>query len=564
MSPSLSGPDGYGVALVGEALGQEEAIYGYPFVGKAGHKLTRLIEWAGLERNKFDIWNVVWTRPPDNQLEGMPYEAESIRHGRDHHWGELLHRAKVVVPMGNVALNAFTGRKGILSIRGYVQHGNWGPIILPTVHPSFIQRGQSKYSAPFIHDIQKAVELARGGLPPQSFDYLLDPSPQRAYEWALSYRERLEADPTIRLAYDIETPGKAEDEGELKEEDDPTYTIYRIGFAYKAYGALSVPWTPPYLAAIRLLLESEGEKVVWNASFDNPRIAFNGVHIAGLVHDGMVAWHVLHSDLPKGLGFVATFTCPWQQAWKHLSHAAPAFYNATDADVELRSMEVIEAELRRTGLWEVYDRDVLQIEPILVHMSREGMPIDQSIRADRAVRLAEEQERVLGVLESLVPLEARPIDHVFVDTPKLLDGLLSRPSSRRRRLCLNCGRSEPFGDHFKRVYLPRSTGEPRIPNPCRGAGVEERDVEVTEYYRLKPFKPSRLQLIAYNKALSRPIPRKRDKKTKTFKFSFDEKAIKDMIRKYPDDKLYPGVLDYRSLDKLAGTYIGRPVKGDSK
>jgi DNA polymerase I-like protein with 3'-5' exonuclease and polymerase domains len=40
----------------------------------------------------------------------------------------------------------------------------------------------------------------------------------------------------------------------------------------------------------------------------------------------------------------------------------------------------------------------------------------------------------------------------------------------------------------------------------------------------------------------------------------DEKAIKELMRKYPDDKLYPLVLQYRELDKIAGTYIGRPAE----
>ena len=60
MVPSLAGSAAYGVALVGEALGEDEAEQGRPFVGRAGFKLTRLIEWAGLDRSRFDIWNTAW------------------------------------------------------------------------------------------------------------------------------------------------------------------------------------------------------------------------------------------------------------------------------------------------------------------------------------------------------------------------------------------------------------------------------------------------------------------------------------------------------------------------
>ena len=557
--PDLSSdPHPYRVALIGEALGETEAEQGGPFKGKAGFKLTRLIEWAGLERSKFDIYNVVWCRPPNNQLEGMPYEDAAVEWWKPY-WRPLLSRADVVVPMGNVPMAAFTGRKGILKARGYFTTPDPNRLLgdirlLPTVHPSFIQRGQSKYSAAFIHDLQKAVAVAQGGMQFEAKDYLLDPTPADAYQWAKQYRVCLDkwadmgGDP-IRLAYDIETPGKGEDESE-SDEDDPTYFIWRIGFSYSGLSALSIPWTGPYLPAIKLILESSGEKVVWNAGFDNPRIRHNGVNINGLIHDGMIAWHILHSDLPKGLGFVATFTCPFQPAWKHLSTKSPAFYNATDADVELRSFLSIERELVETGLWGVYQRDVLDLEPILVHMSREGMPIDPLIREDKANQLATRQASCLAEMIAAVPLVARKIEHIYVNTPKDLTGLLTRPSTREGTECSGCGILNPKRDHFK-SYV-------RKVNPCAGCEASPRTYPVEEYYRLGEFTPSRVQLIRYQQALSRPVPTAWDKKTQTRKPSMDSKAITKLMIKYPLDKLYPLVLTYRELDKVAGTYIGRP------
>ena len=142
MRPSLStSKDRYKVTLLGEALGEEEAKLGQPFQGKAGFKLNRLLEWAGLDRSKFDILNSVWCRPPDNKLEGEWYEAAAVSFCKQTNWASLLSRSNVVVPMGNVALNGLVGRKGILSIRGYILDSNNHPgiHILPTVHPTFIQ-----------------------------------------------------------------------------------------------------------------------------------------------------------------------------------------------------------------------------------------------------------------------------------------------------------------------------------------------------------------------------------------------------------------------------------------
>lgn len=548
MKPTLAGPDGYKVALVGEALGEQEAEAGRPFVGRAGFKLTRLIEWAGLERSKFDIWNAVWCRPPENRLEGQEYEKGAIEHCKTHHWERFVERVRVVVPMGNVALAAFTGRKGILSARGYVRPGPGQAHLLPTVHPSFIQRGQSKYAAAFILDIQKAVELSEKGLFIEPTLYSIDPSPANALSWAIRWRESGRP----RLAYDIETPGKDEDEGEQETEDDRSYFIWRIGFAYEPYQALSIPWEPPYLPAIRLLLETESEKVVWNVGFDNPRIRAAGVDIRGLVHDGMVAWHILHSDLPKGLGFVATFTCPWTSPWKHLSKEKPGFYNSKDADIECRSMGVIEDWLKREGLWGVYQSDVLELDPILRFMEAQGMPIDHEIRYDRAIKLEERQTNVLSRLESLTPLAARrwkPTEG-YVREPKDTSKMVKVEVDAVVKRCGKCGVVGPTAIHFKETK--------KAPNPCAGAGRVQAVEQVERWARLEPFTPSREQIIRYNNGLNRATPRMRDKKSGELRPTTNEKALKTLIRKFPLDPFYQGVIESRELKKLQGTYIGYP------
>lgn len=554
MRPALASGVPYKVALLGEALGAEEAETGAPFVGKAGFKLTRLIEWAGLERGKFDIFNAAWCRPPGNQLEGQPYELPSISHCREAHWGGLLPRSTVIVPMGNVPTHALLSRKGILAMRGYIYPGV-GFHILPTVHPSFIQRGQSRYSAAFINDLQKAVTLARDGLPPQVVSYSLDPTPMEAYRWAQEYEEALSRDPSLYLAFDIETPYKEEEEDESEtgsDLPDASWNIERIGFAWRPLHALSIPWAPEYRAAISRLLGSIGPKVVWNAGFDVPRIKRGAVPIGGVVHDGMVAWHVLHSDLPKGLGFVATFTCPWQPAWKHLSSSRPAFYNATDADVELRSMLAIEQELRRVDLWGVYTRDVVDLEPLLVHMQTMGMPVDPDIRLDRAITLDRMLQETRTKLEEAIPLSARKVEHVYRNPPADTTGLLVRGGTRLVRRCARCGALKPRKDHFRRLV--------KKPNPCADAGIREAEEAVEEFYRLASFSPSRHQLVAYHQVLRRPLPSVYDKKTGKRRVSFGEKQLKECILKHPLDPVYPLVLEYRSLDKTAGTYIGRPER----
>src|SRR2546421_10433768 len=53
--------------FVGEAPGEDEDLQGYPFVGKAGQLLTKMIEAMGLRREDVYICNTVKCRPPNNR-----------------------------------------------------------------------------------------------------------------------------------------------------------------------------------------------------------------------------------------------------------------------------------------------------------------------------------------------------------------------------------------------------------------------------------------------------------------------------------------------------------------
>src|SRR5207302_5673063 len=53
--------------FVGEAPGEDEDLQGYPFVGKAGQLLTKMIEAMSMQREDVYICNTVKCRPPNNR-----------------------------------------------------------------------------------------------------------------------------------------------------------------------------------------------------------------------------------------------------------------------------------------------------------------------------------------------------------------------------------------------------------------------------------------------------------------------------------------------------------------
>lgn len=124
--------------LLGEAPGAEEDRLGLPFVGRSGKLLTRLLLEAGFEEGSYYIGNVVKCRPPKNRV---PTREERLA---CRGWLEeqfALVGAKVVMPLGNTAFQAFTGSKtSITQVRGQWLQSDKLPWVLPSVHPAYALR----------------------------------------------------------------------------------------------------------------------------------------------------------------------------------------------------------------------------------------------------------------------------------------------------------------------------------------------------------------------------------------------------------------------------------------
>ncbi len=97
--------------LIGEAPGQQEALQGKPFVGKAGQNLTEFLQVLGLRRDEIYISNVVKIRPTKPGKRGevnRPPTREEIALFLPWLMREIsLVRPQALVTLGNVALHAF-------------------------------------------------------------------------------------------------------------------------------------------------------------------------------------------------------------------------------------------------------------------------------------------------------------------------------------------------------------------------------------------------------------------------------------------------------------------------
>ncbi len=122
------------VVLVGEAPGENEDLQGRPFVGRAGDILNKVMEEAGLGRDRVMITNTVKCRPPMNRAPS----SEEMEACRPFLVSELRGR-KVIVGLGKSAVRDLMGYDGpmadVVNTRRYIDVGGEKVLFIPTYHP---------------------------------------------------------------------------------------------------------------------------------------------------------------------------------------------------------------------------------------------------------------------------------------------------------------------------------------------------------------------------------------------------------------------------------------------
>jgi uracil-DNA glycosylase len=125
------------LCFVGEGPGADEDAEGFPFVGKAGQLLDRMIAAMGYQRDDVYVCNIVKCRPPNNRKPEpdemgtcMPYLREQLD----------LVAPKVIVALGATAVEGLLGvGGGITRLRGQWKVYRAIPV-MPTFHPAYLLR----------------------------------------------------------------------------------------------------------------------------------------------------------------------------------------------------------------------------------------------------------------------------------------------------------------------------------------------------------------------------------------------------------------------------------------
>jgi uracil-DNA glycosylase len=143
--------------FIGEAPGEDEDLQGRPFVGRAGKVLDKMIEHAGLRRDDVYICNCLKCRPPKNR-DPEPDEIEACKR---YLLSQLeIIRPKIICTLGRYAYNTLFGVDiKITAIRGTLTTYK-GIKLLPTYHPSFLLRNESRIKEAW-EDMERLKQLLR-------------------------------------------------------------------------------------------------------------------------------------------------------------------------------------------------------------------------------------------------------------------------------------------------------------------------------------------------------------------------------------------------------------------
>jgi DNA polymerase len=368
------GPTGAKLAIVGEAPGADEERLGQPFVGASGRMLDQMLAAVGIDRRSCYVTNVAKVRPPGNDFIARYYadpkrlypSADLTGCIHDLQSELLLRKPTCTVALGEEALRAVTGRRGIGDWRGSIVGTPTGKCVA-TYHPAAVLR---KYEWRRIveHDLRRARDEATSAtlvLPTR--EAVVDPS----FLQAMDFLRDLSAHKG-RVAWDIETLGPRVRCLSIAPNPHVAMCIpfcsCRRSYADLPVGSASIPvpnehpfgshWElheeEALLAELAAVLgDPKIEKILQNAPFDIGIIEREfGIVTRGLVGDTMVKQHCCYCELPKGLDFLCSFytrtPCYWQydaasdaQTWVYCCYDSMVTYECNDAlDKEMKELGV--------------------------------------------------------------------------------------------------------------------------------------------------------------------------------------------------------------------------------
>ena len=386
------GPIDSPVVLIGEAPAKKEIFKGEPFAGSAGKWLDKFLDLAQLDRSKIRLTNLSKRRAPGDKISNIPrVELEEWRKKLIYELN-IMPNIKVIVPLGNYAMEAVTGQSGISKYRGTPMHPisdiRHNCVVIPTYHPSNMHYDYRIWPL-IVADLTKVklMEANNFNFTFPQFNFKIKPT----FDEVMETLEMLEQEPNRLMTIDIE---------------NPRGLLSAIGIAWSRYDAICIPF---YLGNGDSYWTLEQEAAIWkrlaevlpklnlanqNVMFDWSVMHDHGIDLKMPTWDPMLMHHCLYSEMPHRLDIITSIytDLPYYKTDESDEGASLKgsrivygdeerhwTYNCYDVVGALWAIEELKKELEEEKMLDVYIRFYAEMIPPLYRMNIEGAPVDVTL-----------------------------------------------------------------------------------------------------------------------------------------------------------------------------------------
>lgn len=412
------GPLDAKIALIGESGGKTEWQLKSPFRGASGLLLEKWWSYPfiNLKRNEIYIDNVYPYLPPKTRYSERVSAMDKVGRKEVMHnitllRGRLakLQNVSVIVPVGNYALYALTGRgkcrglvndTGITDLRGSLLSDYDGRKVIPTIHPAnLIHSRQDKNEMKRVVSLEKRTVVDWQKIAYESkFPEIRKPGREtNANPSRETVRKLIEyaKNPNHKLAVDIEKWGK---------------NISCIGFAIHNRKAIVFPLVTKedkkeYREAVNIILSSPCQKIFAGGLYDVFVLEYNeGFFVNNYIWDVIYMHHCLDSCDEHRLGYVASLYCDGYTYWKDMVKHKDAgkliesgyklhilwAYNGLDCMYTYELQEKLYEQLKNRGRLGFYKRHYSELLGPINLISKTGVPVDLEAQEEKRDKLLEE------------------------------------------------------------------------------------------------------------------------------------------------------------------------------
>ena len=401
------------IVIVGIAPSKEDEMVGVPFVGQQGKLLRQLLESAVIEYNDCYVTNLVKYHPPNNDIKrikelGIDIET-CVLELRD----ELkLTNANVIIPLGELPLQALTSKEGIGKYRGSILKSDLlsERKVIPTYHPGSLFH-QMELTALVMSDFKKGKRESFfpdfRNIPKR--DYLISPTFSQAVDYLNSILS-LNDKPFKKISFDIETTRLNQ-------------MILCLGISESKDSAICIPifdkgkryWSISEETEIwrlfqAILTSPNHYKIIQNAQFEMDCLFDVVGEITPVYMDTMIGHHLLYSELPKDLATLCSLYTNetfYKDEAKDADYDSNALwtYNCKDVCVTFEVAEALETELEEAGLTSFMHGYQMPLLKILWQASHFGVKLDKSKISELDTHYKREGEKWQKCLDVLVGKE---------------------------------------------------------------------------------------------------------------------------------------------------------------